>query len=75
MRPVPYGGRSTTPSGTSPQGDAGALAKFLVSYFWMVNAVALIILKYVEHMFRCSWGCLRGVGLTPLQVSFRSTSP
>ena len=46
MRPVPYGGRSTTPSGTSPQGDAGALAKFLVSYFWMVNAVALIILKY-----------------------------
>ena len=31
MRPVPCGGRSTTPSGTSQQGDAGALAKFLVS--------------------------------------------
>ena len=27
MRPVPYGGRSTTPSGPSQQGDAEALTK------------------------------------------------
>ena len=56
MRPVPYGGRSTTPSGPSPQGDAGAPANFLASSFWKINAVALIFLKDVEHMFYCSWG-------------------
>ena len=81
MRPVPYGGRSTTPSGTSQQGDAGALAKFLVSpprqlagdagapatLLWQAAFESPWTFESVRTKRSAAPGGLRGVGLTPLQ--------